>query len=63
LVTSRPDGRFIFYSANYEHMAALMSYLTQNCCHGMPDECLSVMETALSSCCAPTFKRKSRSKR
>jgi ArsR family transcriptional regulator, arsenate/arsenite/antimonite-responsive transcriptional repressor len=58
LITSRQDGRFIYYSANYEHMAALMSYLTQNCCHGMPDECLSVMETALSSCCAPTPKRK-----
>jgi DNA-binding transcriptional ArsR family regulator len=59
LITSRQDGRFIHYSANYEQMAALMSYLTQNCCHGMPDECLSVVETALSSCCAPTSKRKS----
>ncbi|MGH8637658.1 MAG: ArsR/SmtB family transcription factor [Burkholderiales bacterium] len=58
LITSRQDGRFIYYSANYEHMAGLMGYLTQNCCHGMPDECMSVMETALSSCCAPTPKRK-----
>jgi DNA-binding transcriptional ArsR family regulator len=63
LLASRPDGRFICYSAHYENMAALMDYLTRNCCQGMPEECLSVMETALSSCCAPTPKRKpSRSK-
>jgi DNA-binding transcriptional ArsR family regulator len=62
LITSRQDGRFIFYSADYEHMAALMSYLTQNCCRGMPDECLSVVEAALTSCCAPTPKRKSKPK-
>ena len=54
LITSRQEGRFIFYSANFEHMAALMSYLTQNCCKGMPDECLSVMETALGRCCTPS---------
>src|SRR5881394_1085845 len=32
LVTSRQDGRFVFYSANYEHMNALLAYLTENCC-------------------------------
>ncbi len=30
LVASRQEGRFVFYSANYEQMAALMTYLTQN---------------------------------
>jgi DNA-binding transcriptional ArsR family regulator len=59
LTTSRQEGRFVFYSANYEQMAALMSYLTHNCCHGMPGECLSIMESALSSCCASHPKRKS----
>ena len=54
LVTSRPDGRFIYYAANFEHMAALMSFLTQNCCQGMPQECLSVVETALGRCCPPS---------
>jgi DNA-binding transcriptional ArsR family regulator len=53
LVTARQEGRFIFYAANFEHMAALMSYLTQNCCKGMPEECLSVVETALGRCCGP----------
>jgi DNA-binding transcriptional ArsR family regulator len=60
LVASRQEGRFIYYSANYERMAALMTYLTHSCCRGMPEECLSVMETALGSCCAPQAKRKSR---
>jgi len=63
LSASRQEGRFIYSSVNYEHMAALMSYLTQNCCRGMPEECLTVMETALGGCCPPQPKRKpSRSK-
>jgi ArsR family transcriptional regulator, arsenate/arsenite/antimonite-responsive transcriptional repressor len=64
LVTSRQEGRFIYYAANFDHMAALMSFLTQNCCKGMPQECLSVMETALGTCCAPppTKRRTTRSR-
>ena len=54
LVVARQQGRFIYYTADFEHMAALMSFLTQNCCRGMPDECLSVMETALDRCCTPS---------
>ncbi len=34
LVVSRQDGRFIYYSANYEHMNALLEFLTENCCGG-----------------------------
>jgi DNA-binding transcriptional ArsR family regulator len=64
LVTSRQDGRFIYYAVNFEHMAALMSFLTQNCCQGMPQECLTMMETALGRCCAPaqSKRRTSRSR-
>ena len=40
LVTPRTASRFIYYSANYERMAALMTYLTENCCQGMPGECI-----------------------
>jgi ArsR family transcriptional regulator, arsenate/arsenite/antimonite-responsive transcriptional repressor len=54
LVSSRQEGRFVYYAANFEHMAALMSFLTQNCCNGMPEECLTVMETALNRCCGPS---------
>lgn len=53
LVTPRNSARFIFYSAHFERMAALMTYLTQHCCQGMPSECLSTVETALARCCTP----------
>jgi DNA-binding transcriptional ArsR family regulator len=58
LVSSRQEGRFIYYAADFEQMAALMTFLTHNCCRGMPQECLTVMETALSECCVPKPKRK-----
>lgn len=34
LVTARQSGRFIYYSANYLAMNALVAYLTENCCSG-----------------------------
>ena len=34
LAQSRQEGRFIFYSADYENMNALVGYLTENCCGG-----------------------------
>jgi ArsR family transcriptional regulator, arsenate/arsenite/antimonite-responsive transcriptional repressor len=34
MVETRQDGRFVFYRANYQHMNALLAYLTDNCCHG-----------------------------
>lgn len=64
LVSARQEGRFVFYAANFERMAALMTFLTQNCCQGMPHECLSVVETALGRCCVPvrtTTRTRSRS--
>ena len=63
LVTSRQEGRFIFYSVSFERMAALMTYLTQNCCQGMPQECLTVVETALGRCCAPAPRAKGKTSR
>jgi DNA-binding transcriptional ArsR family regulator len=50
LVTSRQDGRFVIYSANFETMNALIAFLTENCCGGAPcsthpsDVCSSVEE-------------------
>ena len=32
LVSSRQDGRFVFYAANFDAMNALIAYLTENCC-------------------------------
>ena len=50
LVTSRASSRFLVYSVDFERMASLMTFLTRNCCRGMPAECLSTVETALSAC-------------
>ena len=32
LVHARQKSRFIYYSANYERMNALLAYLSENCC-------------------------------
>jgi DNA-binding transcriptional ArsR family regulator len=34
LVRGRQEGRFIFYSADFENMNQLVGYLTENCCGG-----------------------------
>ncbi|MDK9702855.1 MAG: metalloregulator ArsR/SmtB family transcription factor [Sulfuritalea sp.] len=34
LVTSRQEGRFIFYAASFAAMDDLIAYLTDNCCQG-----------------------------
>ena len=57
LVSSRQRGRFIYYAADFEQMASLMTFLTHNCCKGMPRECLTVMETALGDCLPGATKR------
>jgi DNA-binding transcriptional ArsR family regulator len=36
LVESRHQRRFIYYSANFEGMNALVGYLGENCCGGRP---------------------------
>jgi len=38
LVTQRRESRSIIYSADYGAMNALMGYLTENCCGGLPCE-------------------------
>jgi len=34
LVTSRQDGRFVIYTANFDAMTGLIDFLTENCCAG-----------------------------
>jgi len=46
LVTQRRQSRLIIYTANYPAMNALMGYLTENCCGGVP-----CMDDAM--CCSP----------
>jgi DNA-binding transcriptional ArsR family regulator len=63
LVSSRQERQFIYYAVDFERMAELMTYLTQNCCQGMPQACLSVVETALGRCWSPPLKPKRKSKK
>lgn len=58
LVTARHDKQFVFYAVDYDRMAELMTFLTQNCCKGMPQACLNVVETELGRCCPPGPKAK-----
>ena len=39
LVTSRQEGRFIRYTANFAVMNGLVDFLTENCCGGRADLC------------------------
>jgi len=32
LAQARPESRFMYYTANYDAMNGLVSYLTENCC-------------------------------
>ncbi|MDR3412004.1 MAG: metalloregulator ArsR/SmtB family transcription factor [Formivibrio sp.] len=34
LISARQESRFIYYSANYDAMNALIGFLTENCCGG-----------------------------
>ncbi len=34
LILARQQGRFIYYSADYERMSSLLGFLTENCCGG-----------------------------
>jgi DNA-binding transcriptional ArsR family regulator len=34
IARSRQDGRFVFYSADFDSMNELVGYLTENCCGG-----------------------------
>ena len=39
LINASQAGRFIYYSANYPSMNALLAYLTENCCAGQTACC------------------------
>jgi len=36
MVTSRQEGRFVIYEANFSTAADLVAFLTENCCGGNP---------------------------
>jgi len=36
LLSARQEGRFIYYATHVQTMNALVGYLTENCCGGVP---------------------------
>jgi ArsR family transcriptional regulator, arsenate/arsenite/antimonite-responsive transcriptional repressor len=42
LVTVRRDGRSMIYAARFEAMNDLINFLTENCCQGAPEACVSL---------------------
>jgi len=45
LITSRQEGRYVIYQAQFEQMNALVRFLTEHCCEGDPHGCgLSTFE-------------------
>jgi DNA-binding transcriptional ArsR family regulator len=49
LVKPRQHGRFIIYTANFDAMTGLISFLTENCCAGA-----ACAPTDLPNCCGDT---------
>ena len=49
LVTQERQARNLVYRASFEHMNALLSYLTENCCQG--EACLAEAATTPSCKC------------
>src|SRR3569832_910434 len=39
VVQSRQAGRYIYYSADFAAMTALIAFLTENCCGGQMQDC------------------------
>lgn len=49
LITVRPDGRHLYYSADFAAMNGLVAYLTENCCaDGVADACCEPLTCATS---------------
>jgi ArsR family transcriptional regulator len=53
LVQSRRDGRSIIYSARFDRMGELMSFLAEDCCAGAPEVCGPVAAVAQRAACRP----------
>ena len=53
LAQSRRDGRSIIYSARFDRMGELMTFLAEDCCGGAVEVCAPVAAAMGRSRCAP----------
>jgi DNA-binding transcriptional ArsR family regulator len=54
LVTSRREGRSIIYTADFDTMGNLLSFLIEDCCNGSPEVCAplaGILETCSPGKC------------
>jgi DNA-binding transcriptional ArsR family regulator len=56
LVTSRQDGRYVFYAADFATMNRLLAFLTENCCAADGGACGPAM-------CAPSSSQRGTSRK
>lgn len=49
LITPRPEGRFVIYSADFAAMNGLVAFLTESCCGGNPCTPVSTPTTTTTS--------------
>ncbi len=52
LVRSRREGRSIIYTADFDGIRSLLSYLLEDCCQGRPELCARALDSLLPSCCS-----------
>jgi len=57
LVRARRVGRSIVYSVDYEAMADLLVFLTEDCCGGRTEICAPIAEIA-NRCCQPAKEKR-----
>lgn len=48
LITQERDGRHLIYRAAFEHMSALLGYLTEHCCQGQA--CAPLATASCTTC-------------
>ena len=51
LVTSRREGRSIIYTADFDAMRGLISFLIEDCCNGSPEVCTPI--ASMLETCSP----------
>ena len=59
LVRSRRQGRSIIYTAEYDRMRELLSFLVEDCCAGSPDICSPLAAVVQSACGVTQWQGKS----
>ena len=51
LIARRREGRLIIYTARYDRMRSLLSFLMQDCCNGNPEICSPFIDMEMRTVC------------